>query len=132
MRKSRKPNKSAASSKISWNRLDEVTDTENDDDDEDKNDKEKKRKRLKELQNSRARSANSIPEKLRSYAFVKYPQIDMEYCLPNSPEKYLLPVRFPALYEKILRSIYRIKNNHYEVKMNRYNIRSGVMCSTKN
>lgn len=57
------------------------------------------------FQLDRPRTANSIPNKNGKYVFIKAPQLNLEYQLPNSPEKYLLPIRFPRLYSKILRGI---------------------------
>ena len=57
------------------------------------------------FQLDRPRTANSIPNKNGKYVFIKAPQLNLEYQLPNSPEKYLLPIRFPKLYSKILRGI---------------------------
>ncbi len=53
----------------------------------------------------RPRTANSIPCKNGKYVFIKAPQLNLEYQLPNSPEKHLLPIRFPKLYNKIIKSI---------------------------
>ena len=57
------------------------------------------------FQLERPRTANSIPSKNGKYVFIKAPQLNLEYQLPNTPEKYLLPVRFPKLYNKIVREI---------------------------
>ena len=56
------------------------------------------------LRVERPRTANSIPNK-SNYMFQKAPELNLEYGVPNSPEKYLLPVRFPKLYGLILKSI---------------------------
>ncbi len=61
--------------------------------------------RFSRFQLERPRTANSIPNKNGKYVFVKAPELNLEYQLPNSPEKYLLPVRFPKLYSKIIKSI---------------------------
>lgn len=37
------------------------------------------------------------------------PNLLIEYQMPCSPEKYLLPIRFPLMYEKIVRNL--LKNN---------------------
>jgi hypothetical protein len=128
-----KSRKSGTSSKMSWNKFPGVTDTEDEEDEDDDNDEDNAgRKSRVFVRPEPARSTNSIPSRMRRYALVKYPQIDMEYRLPNSPEKYLLPVRFPIMYKKILSSIDAIKADRYEIRMNRFNIRSGLMCSVKN
>ena len=56
------------------------------------------------LRVERPRTANSIPNK-SGFMFQKAPELNLEYGIPNSPEKYLLPVRFPKLYGLILKSI---------------------------
>ena len=58
----------------------------------------------------RSRTPSSIPSRIRNYALIKYPEIQLEYQLPNCPEKYLLPIRFPALYKNIITSL--IGNNY--------------------
>jgi hypothetical protein len=55
----------------------------------------------------RTRTPNSIPSKTGQYRLVKYPEISLEYQLPNCPERYLLPIRFPILYENIVNSLLR-------------------------
>lgn len=61
--------------------------------------------KFKQFQLERPRTANSIPCKNGKYVFIKAPQLNLEYQLPNSPEKKLLPIRFPKLYNKIIKSI---------------------------
>lgn len=53
---------------------------------------------------SRAR-ANQID----SAGGVKSPSLFIEYQIPCSPEKYLLPIRFPVMYENIVRNL--LKHN---------------------
>lgn len=53
----------------------------------------------------RSRTPSSIPSKCQRYKLVPYPQIVLEYQMPNSPEKYLLPIRFPRLFHNIVRSL---------------------------
>jgi hypothetical protein len=62
----------------------------------------------------RPRSAVSIPSKCHSYTLVKCPEIRLEYQLPNSPEKYLLPIRFPALYNKIVNNLFKSRRKNDE------------------
>lgn len=64
------------------------------------------------FQLERQRTANSIPSKNGKYVFIKAPELNLEYQLPNSPEKHLLPVRFPKLYSKIIKNI-----NEYNKKL---------------
>ncbi len=61
--------------------------------------------KFERFQLERPRTANSIPNKNGKYIFMKAPELNLEYQLPNSPEKHLLPVRFPVLYSKIIKSI---------------------------
>ena len=70
----------------------------------------------------RPRSTVSIPSKCHNFTLIKDPEIRLEYHLPNCPEKYLLPIRFPLLYNKIVNSLNkssRIKNqeNSNETKV---------------
>jgi hypothetical protein len=65
----------------------------------------------------RPRTANSIPNKT-SFMFIKAPEINLEYQLPNSPEKYLLPIRFPILYSNIINSVKRM-NKKIECELER-------------
>jgi hypothetical protein len=65
----------------------------------------------------RPRTANSIPNK-SGYVFVKAPQLKLEYQLPNSTEKHLLPIRFPILYANVLNSIKKY-NKQIEMELER-------------
>ena len=128
MRQNKSAKSAASLSKFSWGKITEYTDTES----EVEKTYIEMNKPMKRLNNKRTRSANSIPSKTRRYGLVKYPQINLEYYLPNCPEKYLLPVRFPYLYKKIMKSIANIKTNNYEIKMREHISQSGVMLTTKN
>ena len=66
----------------------------------------------------RSRTPSSIPSRIRNYALIKYPEIHLEYQLPNCPEKYLLPIRFPALYKNIITSLIGNNYRHNYMSMN--------------
>ena len=84
-----------------WKKLTDYSDT-----DEETSDQEiRQARRPTRLPVERPRTPNSIPSKCQSYTLIKGPEIHFEYQLPNCPEKYLLPVRFPALYSKIVASL---------------------------
>ncbi len=55
-----------------------------------------------------------------------YSQLNIEYRLPNSIERYLLPVRFPILYRNILKNLYRLKSgNQFNNNNNNNNNNNG-------
>ena len=47
-----------------------------------------------------------------------YSQLNIEYKLPNSIERFLLPVRFPILYRNIIKNLYRLKSGNQFKKNN--------------
>jgi hypothetical protein len=138
MSNSRQSRKSTAFSRGSWNTIKEISDSEPEFDDTNikninKNSASKisssnsyisKHWVINRSANSaanlnRTKSANSIPSKNR-YSLAKYPNLSLEYELPNSPEKYLIPIRFPNLYKNIVKSLSKIKSNKWEIKMDKY------------
>lgn len=56
------------------------------------------------------RSPQSIPSKCTRYKLLSMPEIKFEYKIPGFPERYLLPIRFPNLNNRILSSIARLKS----------------------
>ncbi|CAF0852544.1 unnamed protein product, partial [Brachionus calyciflorus] len=73
------------------------------------------RKRIKSS-TTRSRTPSSIPSKRKYYNLFEYPEINLEFQLPDSPEKYLLPIRFPILYSKIIKSLSKIKLDEYQLR----------------
>ena len=57
----------------------------------------------------RSHTPSSIPHMGRSYQLVQYPVINLEYQIPDCPERYLLPIRFPKLYQRIVSSLVKFK-----------------------
>lgn len=51
------------------------------------------------------KSASSIPSKTNFDELRGYPEIKLRVNFPGSPEKYLLPIRFPKLYRNLIKKL---------------------------
>lgn len=54
--------------------------------------------------------------KQRTAVNMKSPSLLIEYNIPSSPEKYLLPIRFPVLYNNIIRNLLKNKAVNTDIR----------------
>jgi len=76
------------------------------------------KKSASKLSIERSRTPTSIPliDRSAHQNIKKYPQLNLELRLPQYPEKYLLPIRFPILYQNIISNLVKFTQSARRVE----------------